>query len=102
MHVGVFIGVFQARQADQGIGVTQHRGGDFFHQLHHLTGINGLAHAHFAKHGHHRSLGASAEFVGALHFFVHGHTLEHGRGGHSVQAGLHFGGDLLFALGGQA
>ena len=98
VHVGVFIGVFQPRQADQGIGVTHHRGGDFLHQLDHLTGINGLAHAHFAEHGHHGGLGAGTELVGALHFFVQGHTLDHWRGGHSQEAFLDLGSDLFLTL----
>ena len=76
VHIGVFVGVLQPRQTDQGIGVAQYRGGDFLHQLHHMTGIDGLAHAHFAEHSHHRGLGTGAEFMGALHLFVQGYPFD--------------------------
>ena len=99
VHIGVFVGVLQPRQTDQGIGVAQYRGGNFFHQRHHLTGIDGLAHAHLAEHGHHCGLGAGTELVRAPHLFVQRRTLDHRRRGHSQQAFLDLGGHLGLTLG---
>ena len=61
MHVGVFIRGLQPYQADQRVGMAQHRGGDFVHQVRCMRGVDGLAHARVVEHADHGGLGAAAE-----------------------------------------
>ena len=72
MHVGVFIRGLQPYQAEQRVGMAQHRGGDFVHQLRCMRGIDGLAHARVAEHADHGGLGTAAEQGGVADFLLQG------------------------------
>ncbi|MNF83686.1 hypothetical protein D3C84_660130 [compost metagenome] len=66
MHVGVFIGTLESRQADQGIGMAHDRIGNLRHQILGLLEIQRLAHPRIAEHRHHGLLRAIAEFARAI------------------------------------
>lgn len=72
MHVGVFIRGLQPYQADQRVGMAQHRGGDFVHQVRCMRGVDGLAHARVVEHADHGGLGAAAEQGGVADFLLQG------------------------------
>ena len=70
MHVGVFIRGLQPYQADQRVGMAQHRGGDFVHQVRCMRGVDGLAHARVVEHADHGGLGTAAEQGGVADFLL--------------------------------
>ena len=70
VHIGVVVGGFQAGNADQGIGVAQHRVGDFLHQNGVFLHVHGAAHARFAEHGHHGIAGLGAQGAGLGNFLA--------------------------------
>ena len=70
VHIGVVVGGFQAGHADQGIGVAQHRIGDFLHQDGVSGHVHGTAHAGFAEHVHHGVSGLGAQGAGLGNFLA--------------------------------
>ena len=91
MHIGVFIGIFQPRQANQCIGVPHNRIGNFFNQLAGLFELQCLAHARIAKHADNCRFGIGAELNCTLQFIVHRHRSNHRRvlhNSHQLGVGL--------------
>ena len=98
MHVGVFVGVFQPRQADQRIGMTHDRIGNFLNQLPGLFKLQGLAHARVTKHANHSSFGTLAELGRTPYLILHRHRQVDRRALYrSQEGGLGFSGDLFGA-----
>ena len=75
VHIGIVVGGFQPRQADQRAGIADHRAGDLVHQRQGPRQVDRAAHARVLEHGQHRHLRFIDQGDGPLEL------LGHGRGG---------------------
>ena len=112
MHIGVFVGSFQARQADQSPRVARHGIGNLVHLRLHAGHVHSAAHARLGEHRHHRLFGAAAHLRGMAQLGIHGGGLgalrrqfNRGRGRAGLQGaqggfeGLPLRADFRFDLG---